>query len=132
MFNIRHELAKIHNQIHKAYYQSGILDTLMRLLYGYKQSDGKLPRFECAMLIIDEHCDVKSRRIYDQDNKAWKVIPNVLKGLVIEDDDQFSLGIALVSTWADVTACHIYVMDMADAGAYFSLYHGDSGSYFRR
>ena len=107
-------------------------DTLQKLLYGYKQSVGQLPRFERAMLIIDEHCNIESRRVYDQDNKAWKVIPNVLKGLVIEDDDQFSLGVALVSTQDDTPSCHIYVMDKADAGAYFSLYHGDSGSYFSR
>lgn len=107
-------------------------DTLVRLLYGYKQNGGQLPRFERAMLIINEHCDIKSRQVYDQDNKAWKVIPNVLKGLVIDDDDQFSLGVALVSTWDDVPACHIYVMDMIDAGTYFSLYLGDCGSYFRR
>ena len=107
-------------------------DTLVRLLYGYKQNGGQLPRFERAMLIIDEHCNIKSRRVYDQDNKAWKIIPNVLKGLVIEDDDQFSLGVALVSTLDDTPACHIYVMDIADAGIYFSLYHGGSGSYFSR
>ena len=107
-------------------------DTLVRLLYGYKQNGGHLPRFERAMLIIDEHCDIKSRQVFDQDNKAWKVIPNALKGLVIEDDDQFSLGIALVSTKSETPACHIYVMDKADAGAYFALYHGESGSYFSR
>ena len=41
-------------------------------------------------------------------------------------------GISLISTQADVPVCHIYVMDAADAGAYFSLFHGDSGSYFCR
>lgn len=107
-------------------------DTLVRLLYGYKQNGGQLPHFERAMLIINEHCNIKSRQVYDQDNKAWKVIPNILKGLVIDDDDQFSLGVALVSTVDDTPACHIHVMDMADAGTYFSLYMGDSGSYFRR
>jgi len=107
-------------------------DTLIRLLYGFKQNGGQLPRFERAMLIINEHCDIKSRQVYDQDNKAWQVIPNVRKGLVIDDDDQFSLGVALVSTWDDNPACHIYVMDMIDAGTYFSLYLGDCGSYFRR
>jgi len=107
-------------------------DTLIRLLYGYKQNGGQLPHFERAMLIINEHCDIKSRQVYDNDNKGWKVIPNVLKGLVVDDDNQFSLGVALVSTWDDVPACHIHVMDMADAGTYFSLYLGNSGSYFRR
>jgi len=107
-------------------------DTLAKLLHGYKQGGGQLPKFERAMLIINEHCDVGCRQVYDQDNKAWKVIPNALKGLVIADDDQFSLGVALISTLDDVPACHIHVMDMADAGAYFSLYLGDCGSYFSR
>ena len=107
-------------------------DTLSRLLYGYRQNDGKLPYFDRAMLIIDEHCNIKNRRVFDQDNKAWKVIPNILKGLVIPDDDQHSLGIALVSTWADTPACHIYVMDMTDVGAFFSFHSGDCGTYFRR
>lgn len=107
-------------------------DSLIRLLYGYKQNGGRLPYFERAILVIDEHCNIENRQIYDQDNKGWKVIPNALKGLVIADDDQFSLGIALISTWDDIPACHIYVMDIADAGAYFSLYHSDCGSYFSR
>lgn len=107
-------------------------DSLIRLLCGYKQKSGELPHYERAMLIIDEHCSIKSRKIYDQDNKAWKAIPNALKGLVIDDDDQFSLGIALISTLDDTPSCHIHVMDIADAGTYFSLNMGDCGSYFSR
>jgi hypothetical protein len=107
-------------------------DTLVRLLYGYRQSGKALPRFGKALLVIDEHCDVESRRVFDQDNKAWKVIPNVLKGLVIDDDDQHTLGVALVSTWDAEPACHIYVMDMADAGTFFSMFSGDLGWYFKR
>ena len=51
-----------------------------------------------AILIIDEHCDLKNRQVFDQDNKGWKAIPNALKGLVVEDDDQQSLELALLST----------------------------------
>ena len=36
--------------------------------------------------------------MFDQDNKGWKAIPNALKGLVVEDDDQQSLELALLST----------------------------------
>ena len=107
-------------------------DTITRLLHDYKRGGGRLPYFEHAMLVINEHCDIESRRVFDQDNKGWKVIPNALKGIVIADDDQFSLGVSLVSTWSDSPACHIYVMDIAEAGTYFSLYHSDSGSYFAR
>ena len=41
-----------------------------------------------AILIIDEHCDLKNHQVFDQDNKGWKAIPNALKGLLVEDDDQ--------------------------------------------
>lgn len=109
-----------------------LLDTLARLLHSFRQSGGRLPWFERAMLVIDEHCNLQNRQVFDQDNKGWKIIPNVLKGQVFADDDQHSLGIALVSTLDDVPACHIYVMDIADAGTYFSLYSGDFGSYFHR
>ena len=27
---------------------------------------------EHALLIIDEHCEIDARRVYDQDNKGWK------------------------------------------------------------
>ena len=36
--------------------------------------------------------------MFDQGNKGWKAIPNALKGLVVEDDDQQSLELALLST----------------------------------
>ena len=107
-------------------------DTLTRLIYSYRQQGKKLPWFDRALLVIDEHCNIENRQVFDQDNKAWKVIPNILKGLVIADDDQHSLGIALVSTWDDVPSCHIHVMDIADAGTYFSFYSGDYGTYFHR
>jgi hypothetical protein len=90
-----------------------------------------LPSYSAAMLVIDEHCAIDSRHAYDQDNKGWKAIPNALKGLVIADDDQFSLGISLISTWDREASCHIYVMNMEDAGAFFSFHMGDCGSYFR-
>lgn len=67
--------------------------------------------------------------MFDQDNKGWKAIPNALKGLVVEDDDQQSLELALLSTSDSEAACHIYVMDADDAGEFFSIRSGQYG-YF--
>lgn len=106
-------------------------DTILRLLSAYQKNAGSLPFYSTALLVIDEHCNLESRRAFDQDNKAWRAIPNALKGLVIADDDQFSLGITLLSTWDKTPACHIYVIDIAEAGAFFSLHTGDCGAYFR-
>lgn len=46
-------------------------NTLSALLTGYQKNGRRLPRFERAMLIIEEYCDIKSRQVYDQDNKGW-------------------------------------------------------------
>ncbi|MCL2201763.1 MAG: hypothetical protein FWB75_07335 [Oscillospiraceae bacterium] len=96
-------------------------DTITRLLDKYEAAGRTLPRFDNAMLIIDEHCDINTRAVYDQDNKGWKAIPNALKGRVISDDDQFSLGISLVSTRTKDTACNIYLLPRHDAADFFSL-----------
>jgi hypothetical protein len=42
--------------------------------------------------VVDEHSSINCRRVFDQDNKGWKAIPNALKGRVIPNDDQYSLG----------------------------------------
>ncbi len=62
-------------------------DTIIRLLSNYQLNGGALPFYSAAMLVIDEHCNIDSRQVFDQDNKGWKAIPNALKGLVIADDD---------------------------------------------
>lgn len=101
-----------------------LIDTITRLLDEYEAKNPKLPRFDRAMLIVDEHCDVESRQVYDQDNKGWKAIPNAIKGRLIEDDDQFSLQVALLSTKDKVPACHIYLIHPDDTGDFFSLRTG--------
>ena len=65
-----------------------ITDTITRLLDRLERRNGKLPLLEEALLMIDEHCDIAARQVYDQDNKAWKAISNALKGRVVADDDQ--------------------------------------------
>ncbi len=101
-------------------------DTLAALMDGYTAGGKRLPHFtEPAMLVIDEHCDLQSRQVYDADNKGWKAIPNALKGRVIEDDDQFSLQIHLLATRDRQTACHIYLLPASEAGDFYGLRYGD-------
>ena len=71
--------------------------------------------------MIDEHCDIAARQVYDQDNKAWKAISNALKGRVVADDDQYSLGVCLLSRRSSEAECHIYVLPVQDAGDFFFL-----------
>jgi hypothetical protein len=98
-----------------------LTDTVTRLLDEYEARGKPLPRFDKATLIIDEHCDISSRAVYDQDNKGWKAIPNALKGRVIPDDDQFTLHVCLTSTRSKATACHIWLLPRRDAGDFFGL-----------
>ena len=65
--------------------------------------------------------DVPARQVYDQDNKAWKAISNALKGRVVADDDQYSLGVCLLSRRSSEAECHIYVLPVQDAGDFFFL-----------
>lgn len=102
-----------------------LTDTLSRLIQEYTNKGGDLPFYEKAALIIEEHCDIQNRQVYDQDNKGWKAIPNVLKGNVIQDDDQFSLQITLLSVLDETPSCHIYVMNANDAGDFLSLKNGE-------
>jgi hypothetical protein len=98
-----------------------LTDTITRLLDEYEARGKPLPRFDEATLIIDEHCDISSRAVYDQDNKGWKAIPNALKGRVIPDDDQFTLHVCLLSTRNPTLACHIWLIPRRDAGDFFGL-----------
>lgn len=82
-------------------------DTLSRLI---REFDKPFPKYKKAFLAIVEYCDNESRRVYDQDNKAWKVIPNAVKGRVIEDDDQFHLDIGLFSKYSPDVSCQIYIL----------------------
>lgn len=102
-----------------------LTDTISRLLDEYESRGHTMPRFDNVMLIIDEHCDIDSRQVYDQDNKGWKAIPNALKGRVIKDDDQFTLNVALISTRSLKTACHIYLLPQDETGEFFNLRYGN-------
>lgn len=90
-------------------------DTIGRLIqnYGYP-----LPYFDKAFLAIVEYCNHENHNALDSDNKGWKMIPNALKGSVIEDDSQFVLSIGLFSEISDEVRCEIYVMPYEDSSIF--------------
>ena len=98
-----------------------LTDTVTRLLDQLERKQGKLPMIEKALLVIDEHCDIASRRVYDQDNKGWKAVSNAIKGRLVADDDQYSLGVCLLSQRSPEQACHIYILPVSDAGDFFFM-----------
>lgn len=104
-----------------------LTDTIRRLLDHYEAQGKPLPRYKRALLVIDEHSSIGGRHVFDQDNKGWKAVSNALKGRVIEDDDQYTLNVALVSKMSKETACHITLLEQRDAADFFSLRSGDHG-----
>ena len=104
-----------------------LTDTVRQLLTAYMQRTNFRLHFKQMLLVIDEHSDVDGRHVFDQDNKGWKAVSNALKGRVIEDDDQYTLNVALVSKMSKETACHITLLEQRDAADFFSLRSGDHG-----
>ena len=103
-----------------------LTDTIRRLLDDYEEAGNALPRFERALLVIDEHSAIEGRRIFDQDNKGYKAVSNAIKGRLIPDDDQYTLAVALLSKKSAESVCHIALMDLRDASDFFA---GHSGYY---
>ena len=97
-------------------------DIILRLLESYP---GTLPKYDKAFLAIVEHCNHTNRNAYDQDNKGWKQIPNALKGILFDDDDQFNLSLGLFSVYSDEPACHIYVMPIESASDFMFFMGGN-------
>ena len=97
-------------------------DTISRLLSscGYE-----LPYFEKAFMAIIEYCNYDNHNALDNDNKGWKMIPNALKGRVIEDDTQFNLSIGLFTKVSENIHCEIYVMAPEDAAEFMEDMYSD-------
>ena len=106
-----------------------LADTIIRLLDDYESGGSVLPYYKEALMVIDEHSDISQRRVYDQDNKGWKAISNAIKGRLIPDDDQYTLGVALLSTRSSEDVCHITLMDRSDAPDFFSYIGSEGGGY---
>lgn len=93
-------------------------DTVSRLLKDYS---GDLPYFESAFLAIVDHCNNENHTSLDNDNKAWKMIPNAIKGRVIEDDNQFVLSIGLFAKSSENAHCDIYIMAPEDTWNFMQM-----------
>ncbi|MCI9263694.1 MAG: hypothetical protein HFF06_03895 [Oscillospiraceae bacterium] len=102
-----------------------LTDTIVRLLDDFQTRGNRLPFFRQALLVIDEYGPIQNRHIFDQDNKGWKAVSNAIKGRLIPDDDQFSLGVALIATPASECRCQISLLNMADAADFFAVRNGD-------
>jgi hypothetical protein len=100
-------------------------DTIRRLLDDYERQGNTLPFLQQAFLIIDEHSSVDGRHVYDQDNKGWKAVSNAIKGRLIPDDDQYTLGVVLLSKRSEENICHISLVPRADAAEFLSLHSGE-------
>ena len=97
---------------------SYISDTISRLISscGYE-----LPFFEKAFMAIVEYCNYENHNALDNDNKGWKMIPNALKGSVIEDDSQFVLSVGLFAKMSENIRCEIYVMLPEDGSLFMEM-----------
>ena len=84
-----------------------LTDTVRQLLTAYMQRTNFRLHFKQMLLVIDEHSDVDGRHVFDQDNKGWKAVSNALKGLVIDDDDQYHLSVHMMSSRSAENVCHI-------------------------
>lgn len=104
-----------------------LTDTIRRLLDDYEAQGRALPRYERALLVIDEHSDISGRHVFDQDNKGWKAVSNAIKGRLVPDDDQYTLSVALLSKVSAENTCHITLLEQRDAADFFSLRSGEHG-----
>ncbi len=97
-------------------------DTISRLTENFT---GELPYFETAFMAIVEYCNNKNHIALDNDNKGWKMIPNALKGSVIEDDNQFILSIGLFTKESDDLKCEVYIMPPEEGSIFMDLLTND-------
>ena len=98
-------------------------DTIQRLLDEYTASGLQLPYFHNqAALVIEEYSAIGGRTIYDQDNKGWKAVSNALKGRLFADDNQYDLGLVLLSKWSSENVTHITVLDLEDLPRFLTSY----------
>lgn len=97
---------------------SYISDTISRLIQYYGH---ELPYFEKAFMAIVEYCNYENHNALDNDNKGWKMIPNALKGRVIEDDNQFVLSMGLFTKISEDIRCEIYVLPFDEAANFMEF-----------
>lgn len=105
---------------HCRFQTSGWLtDTIRRLLDEYEAQGKALPRYERALMVIDEHSAISGRHVFDQDNKGWKAVNNAVKGRLIPDDDQYRcwsisawMSSAISAIWRAYPMCSTACADL--------------------
>ena len=105
-----------------------LTDTVRQLLTAYMQRTNFRLHFKQMLLVSDEHSDVDGRHVFDQDNKGWKAVSNALKGLVIDDDDQYHLSVHMMSSRSAENVCHISLVLPESADEFFQ-YHQKGIAY---
>ena len=98
-----------------------LTDTIRYMLTQYMTVTNFPLHFKRMLLVIDEYSSVPGRHVFDQDNKGWKAISNALKGLVIEDDDQYHLSVVLLSQQSCENICHISLVLPESAEDFFHM-----------
>lgn len=93
-----------------------VANSIIRLLEGFQQDGGELPRYEKAYLAIVEYAPEDCSSAFDHDNKGFKGVINALKGRLFNDDNQFELALGLFTFVDDDPHCHIYVTPYEEAG----------------
>ena len=97
-----------------------IENTILELLKQWRGSGGVLPWYRHAFVVITEHTDRKSGNVYDPDNREWKAVTNALKGVLVEDDDQFTVSMILDTVPDGRGYTEIAVLPYHEAAAYLS------------
>lgn len=97
-----------------------IENTILELLKQWRGSGGVLPWYRRAFVVITEHTDRKSGNVYDPDNREWKAVTNALKGVLFEDDDQFTVSLILDTVPDGRGYTEVVVLPYHEAAAFFS------------
>ena len=97
-----------------------IENSLLILLKQWQEGGGVLPWYRHAFVIIAEHSDRKNGNAYDPDNREWKAVTNALKGVLFEDDDQFTISLILDTVPDGKGFTEITVLPYQDAAAFLS------------
>ena len=95
-----------------------IENSILELLKQWRGSGGVLPWYRHAFVVITEHTDGKGGNVYDPDNREWKAVTNALKGVRLEDDDQFTVSLILDTVPDGRGYTEITVLPYHEAAAY--------------
>ena len=97
-----------------------IENSILELLKQWRGSGGVLPWYRHAFVVITEHTDGKGGNVYDPDNREWKAVTNALKGVLFEDDDQFTVSLILDTVPDGRGYTEITVLPYHEAAAYLA------------